>query len=214
MRIYSKRTLREFWERHSDAVGALDEWYRRARREDWVSPASVTALWSRASIVGRDRVVFRIKGNDYRLVVRVFYPGRQVFIRFIGTHAEYDRINAEAVRDHAARRGVLNTIRYHLGLALSENYRPHEVAEVISDAVLEAAPAPAPLRTEWTWRELADQFLVDAGKPLGGRFPTGFRYTDKALRGGLARADLAFLVADSGQGKTALAMQWAVQWAK
>ena len=57
----------------------------------------MTTLWSRASIVGRDRVVFRIKGNDYRLVVRVFYPGRQVFIRFIGTHAEYDRINAEEV---------------------------------------------------------------------------------------------------------------------
>ena len=97
MRIYSKRTLREFWERHPDAERALDEWYRRARREDWASPTSVTALWSRASIVGRDRVVFRIKGNDYRLVVRVFYPGRQVFIRFIGTHAEYDRINAEEV---------------------------------------------------------------------------------------------------------------------
>ena len=97
MRIYSKRTLREFWERHPDAERALDEWYRRARREDWSNPASVTALWSRASTVGHDRVVFRIKGNDYRLVVRVFYPGRQVFIRFIGTHAEYDRINAEEV---------------------------------------------------------------------------------------------------------------------
>ncbi len=97
MRIFSKRTLREFWERHPDAASALDEWYRRASREDWIAPGGVTALWPRASIVGRDRVVFRIKGNGYRLVVRVFYPGRQVFIRFIGTHAEYDRINAKEV---------------------------------------------------------------------------------------------------------------------
>lgn len=97
MRIYSRRTLREFWERHPDAEHALDEWYRRTKREDWASPADVIASWPRASIVGHDRIVFRIKGNHYRLVVRVFYPGRQVFIRFIGTHAEYDRIDAEEV---------------------------------------------------------------------------------------------------------------------
>ena len=97
MRVIAKRTLRQFWERHSDAKEPLEWWYKRVQGEDWATPAGVVALWPRASIVGRDRVIFRIKGNDYRMVVRVFYPGRQVFIRFVGTHAEYNRIDAEEV---------------------------------------------------------------------------------------------------------------------
>ncbi len=97
MRIIAKRTLREFWERHPDAKEALDSWHEQTRREEWASPAEVRARYPRASIVGFDRVVFRIKGNRYRMVVRVFYPGRIVYIRFIGTHAEYNRINAEEV---------------------------------------------------------------------------------------------------------------------
>ena len=97
MRIISRRTLRDFWERHPDAQEALEYWYRRVVNEDWSTPAELQELWARASIVGRDRAVFRIKGNDYRLVVRVFYPGREVYIRFVGTHDEYNRINAEEV---------------------------------------------------------------------------------------------------------------------
>ena len=97
MRIIAKRTLREFWERYPDAKGPLESWHKRAKEEDWSTPDIVTGLWPRASIVGEDRVVFRIKGNDYRLVVSVFYRGRLVFIRFVGTHAEYDRIDAEEV---------------------------------------------------------------------------------------------------------------------
>ena len=97
MRIYSKRTLREFWERHPDAEPALDEWYRRASREDWSNPASVTALWSRASTVGPDRVIFRIKGNSYRMVAGVNYRTRSVYIKWLGTHAEYDLIDAKTV---------------------------------------------------------------------------------------------------------------------
>ena len=97
MRVISRRKLREFWERHPDARESLDWWYRRVKGEDWVSPGDVIELWPRASIVGRDRVVFRFKGGDYRLVVRVFYPGGQVYVRFVGTHAEYDGIDAEEV---------------------------------------------------------------------------------------------------------------------
>ena len=97
MRIIAKRTLREFWERHPDARGPLDDWYNRTRRADWQSPEEIALTWPRFSILRNDRVVFRIKGNDYRLVVAIFYPGRKVYIRFIGTHAEYDRINAEEV---------------------------------------------------------------------------------------------------------------------
>ena len=97
MRIIAKKNLRHFWQQHSDAEGPLKAWYDQARREQWESPARVKELYPTASIVGGDRVVFRLKGGGYRLIVRVFYPGGQVYIRFIGTHAEYDRINAEEV---------------------------------------------------------------------------------------------------------------------
>ena len=97
MRIIAKRTLREFWERHADAKQPLLDWYGDVNAADWNSPAAARRQYPRASIVGNDRVVFRIKGNDYRLIVRIFYPARIVYIRFIGTHAEYDSITAEEV---------------------------------------------------------------------------------------------------------------------
>ncbi len=97
MRVIAKRTLREFWERHPDAKAPLEHWYAETRKADWATPTQVTQQWPRASIVGSTRAVFRIKGNDYRLVVDIFYAGRKVYIRFIGTHAEYDRINAAEV---------------------------------------------------------------------------------------------------------------------
>ena len=97
MRIIAKKTLLEFWQQHSDAEGPLKAWYHQASREQWDSPAKVTELYPTASIVGKDRVVFRLKGGAYRLIVRIFYPGGIVYIRFIDTHAEYDRINAEEV---------------------------------------------------------------------------------------------------------------------
>ena len=94
MRVFSKGTLRDFWERHPDAQAALDEWYRIARRARWTNPAQIRAHYADASFIAGDRVVFNIKGNRYRLVVRVDYPNGRVYIRFIGTHARYDRINA------------------------------------------------------------------------------------------------------------------------
>ena len=72
-------------------------WHREVEQADWAEPTQVRARFPSASIVGGNRVVFRIKGNAYRLVVEVFYKGRRVFIRFVGTHAEYDRIDAEEV---------------------------------------------------------------------------------------------------------------------
>ena len=97
MRIYSRRTLRDYWTRHADAEDALAGWYKQVERADWGTPADVTALFPTASILPNNRVVFRIRGNSYRLVVEIFYEGRLVFIKFVGTHAEYDRINAEEV---------------------------------------------------------------------------------------------------------------------
>ena len=97
MRIIAKRTLREFWQTHPDAKVPLETWYEQVSKADWGTPAQVVQQWPRASIVAATRVVFRIKGNDYRLVVDIFYPGRKIYIRFIGTHSEYDRINVAEV---------------------------------------------------------------------------------------------------------------------
>jgi mRNA interferase HigB len=97
MRIIAKKPLREFWERHPDAEEQLLAWHREVVKEDWDTPAKVKAKYGTASIVAGNRVVFNIKGNDYRLVVKINYPYRVVYIRFVGTHAEYDRIDAEEV---------------------------------------------------------------------------------------------------------------------
>ena len=97
MRVFVKRTLRDFWERHPDAEEPLDTWYRETEQARWPTPAAIRARYPNASIIGNDRVVFRIKGNAYRLVAHINYRAGRVYIRFIGTHSEYDRINAAEV---------------------------------------------------------------------------------------------------------------------
>lgn len=97
MRIIAKRTLREFWERHPDAEGPLLAWYRAVANEAWETPVELKTRFPSASIVEENRVVFDIKGNRYRLVTRVHYPKRIVYIRFVGTHSEYDRIDVREV---------------------------------------------------------------------------------------------------------------------
>jgi len=97
MRIIAKSTLRDFWTEHPDAEGALLAWYREVEKEDWDTPAKVKEKYGSARIIGGSRVVFNIKGNTYRLVVRVNYPYRVVYIRFVGTHSEYDEIDAKEI---------------------------------------------------------------------------------------------------------------------
>ena len=97
MRIIAKRALPEFWGLHPNAEGPLLAWYREVQKEDWDTPAKVKAKYRSASVIGDNRVVFNIKGSDYRLVVKINYPHRVVYIRFVGTHAEYDGIDAEEV---------------------------------------------------------------------------------------------------------------------
>lgn len=97
MRVIAKRTLRAFWESHRDAEEPLLAWYREVEQEDWDTPVKVKEKYGNASIVGDNRVVFNIKGNNYRLVVKINYPYRVVYIRFVGTHTEYDAINVEEV---------------------------------------------------------------------------------------------------------------------
>jgi len=97
VRVIARRTLREFWERHADSEQALRAWYAEAKSADWQGPADVKARFPSASFLAGNRVIFNIKGNQYRLVVAIRYDLGIVFIRFVGTHAEYDRIDAETV---------------------------------------------------------------------------------------------------------------------
>ena len=97
MHVIARRTLRNFWDTHSDAEQALEAWYHEARSAQWLNPADVKRQYGNASIVGRNRVVFNICGNKYRLIAHVNYAFQKIFIRFIGTHAEYDGVNAEII---------------------------------------------------------------------------------------------------------------------
>ena len=97
MRIIALGTLRVFWQRHADAEIPLRSWYAAASRADWRSPADVKAAYRSASFIANNRIVFNIRGNEYRLVVAVHYNRGMMFIRFIGTHQEYDKIDAATI---------------------------------------------------------------------------------------------------------------------
>ena len=97
MSIDAKRTLREYWQNEPRAENPLTSWHAIAAGADWSSRADVKASYARASIVGRDRVVFDVGGNRYRLVVPFDYTHRIGFVGFVGTHAVYDRIDASTV---------------------------------------------------------------------------------------------------------------------
>lgn len=97
MRIISRKTLREFWEQHADAQQALQAWYVDVRQATWGTPADIKLVYQNASVIANNRVVFNIKGNHYRLVVAINYEYGIVYIRFVGTHKEYDRIDAATI---------------------------------------------------------------------------------------------------------------------
>ena len=98
LRIFNRSTLIGFWTRHPDAEGALRLWFSIVEKASWTTPAEVRAAFGSADFLADNRVVFDIKGNTYRLVVQIRYaPLFLVFIRFIGTHADYDRIDATTI---------------------------------------------------------------------------------------------------------------------
>jgi mRNA interferase HigB len=102
MRIIAKSTLKRFWERPGcdDARGALESWHEEAAKADWSSPQTLKAQYASASICGNNRVVFNIGGNKYRLVVEMQYRAGIAWVKFIGTHAQYDKIDVENVNDY------------------------------------------------------------------------------------------------------------------
>ena len=97
MRVIAVSTLRDFLAKHPQAETPLRAWYADASRADWKTPADIKAAHRNASFVGSNRVVFNIKGNNYRLIVAVHYNRGMMYIRFIGTHAEYDALSAGKV---------------------------------------------------------------------------------------------------------------------
>ena len=97
MHVVSRRTLKEFWRRHQDAENRLRAWYADVKQAKWRTPSDVTAVYATASILADNRVVFNIGGNEYRLVVKIHYNRGFVYIRFVGTHEEYDRIDATTI---------------------------------------------------------------------------------------------------------------------
>jgi mRNA interferase HigB len=94
MRIISRKTLKDFWERHADAEAALQAWFHETKSAHWKSFTDIKSRYRSADALPGNRVVFNIKGNAYRLVVHIHYNTSIVFVRFVGTHAEYDKIKA------------------------------------------------------------------------------------------------------------------------
>lgn len=97
MRIIARRRLNEFGTQFPDAKKQLDAWWAEAHHSNWKTPADIKAKYGSASFVGGNRVVFNICGNNYRLIIKFDFEAEIGFVRFIGTHAEYNNINAETV---------------------------------------------------------------------------------------------------------------------
>ncbi|MBY5590108.1 type II toxin-antitoxin system HigB family toxin [Rhizobium leguminosarum] len=98
MQIIAKSTLRAFWERHPRARTSLSVWYSTVIRAEWTGPSDIKTMFgANVDFVGDNRIIFDIGGNNYRLIVHVAYRYRRVLIKFVGTHAEYDRIDPETV---------------------------------------------------------------------------------------------------------------------
>jgi mRNA interferase HigB len=97
MRVIAVSTLRAFWERFPDAEQPLKAWYEEAKSAAWTQPAEIKTQYRSASVLKNRHVVFKIKGDDYRLIVAVAYKLQIVYVKFVGTHKEYDAVDAETI---------------------------------------------------------------------------------------------------------------------
>jgi mRNA interferase HigB len=97
VRIIAVATLRAFWQKHPDAEQPLKAWFEEATKASWSQPSDIKAQYRSASVLKNRRVVFNIKGNEYRLIVAIAYRLQIVYVKFIGTHAEYDAVDAHTI---------------------------------------------------------------------------------------------------------------------
>ncbi len=97
MRVIAKKTIRDFWTKHADCEQQLKAWHDEAINSIWKTPNDIKRDYPSASFLEDNRVVFNIKGNKYRLIVKINYRFGMVWIRFIGTHSQYDQIDATTI---------------------------------------------------------------------------------------------------------------------
>jgi mRNA interferase HigB len=97
MRVIAKRTLRQFWEKHPDAKGSLEAWHAETVKARWANPQQIKEQFRSASVLKGGRVVFNIGGNKYRLILAIDYGRQACYVKFVGTHSQYDTIDAENV---------------------------------------------------------------------------------------------------------------------
>ena len=97
MNVIKRKTITDYYTKHPDCTGSLEAWYCEADKARWQGPADIKKRYPSADIIAGNRVVFNIHGNKYRLIVKIEYKSHIVFIRFIGTHAEYSKIDAETI---------------------------------------------------------------------------------------------------------------------
>lgn len=97
MRVIAKKILRDFWQKHADSEEQLKSWYKEASKANWKNPVDIKAEYTSASILKSGRVVFNICRNKYRLIVDINYVRQWIFIRFIGTHQDYDKVDADKI---------------------------------------------------------------------------------------------------------------------
>jgi mRNA interferase HigB len=102
MRVIAKSTLKKFWEipAYSDSQAPIESWYEETIKANWESPQSIKNQYANASICKNNRVVFNIGGNKYLLIVEIQYQANIVWVKFVGTHAQYDKINVEDVNEY------------------------------------------------------------------------------------------------------------------
>ena len=101
MNVVALRTLKEFWGKHPQAEGPLREWYAIASRATWITPQDVKHQFgAKVDFVANNRAIFDIGGNKYRLITFIAYKFGHMYVKFVGTHAEYDKIDAETVDGH------------------------------------------------------------------------------------------------------------------
>jgi len=97
MQVVSRKTLLQFWERHADSKEPLSVWFVAASKAEWKTPQDIKDQFGAVDFVGDNRAIFNIGGNKYRLIVHISYTYKGALIKFVGTHAAYDRINAETI---------------------------------------------------------------------------------------------------------------------
>ncbi len=97
MRIFTEKPLKDYASKHPEALTAIQDWIKKVKNAEWTNLADIKRTFNSVDYVGNQRYVFNIKGNDYRLVVVIQFRPKFVYIRFIGTHAEYDRIDCSTI---------------------------------------------------------------------------------------------------------------------